>query len=181
MIDTQTVFEIHHLKQQDMSERKIAQTLRLTRKTVRKYLDNPMHKRPVIHRKSKLDPFKNEIKQLLEQDPRVSAEVIKQRIESMGYAGGITIIRDYLQKIRPTNKHAFIRFESAPGKQMQIDWGHFGSLTYGDTRRKLYALAVVEAYSRMLYVEFTHSQNHAYPVSTGSSDSAGFECAHGPS
>ena len=41
---------------------------------------------------------------------------------------------------------------------MQIDWGHFGSLTYGTAVRKLYALAVIEAYSRMLYVEFTHSQ-----------------------
>jgi hypothetical protein len=42
-----------------------------------------------------------------------------------------------------------------------IDWGHFGSLVYGDTKRKLYALAVLEAYSGMLYVEFTHSQNQA--------------------
>jgi hypothetical protein len=42
---------------------------------------------------------------------------------------------------------------------MQIDWGHFGSLPYGSEHRKLYALAVVESYSRMLYVEFTHSQN----------------------
>jgi transposase len=161
MIDTQIVFEIHRLRQQGLSERKISKTLHLTRKTVRKYLDNPMQKRPDIGRKSKLDPFNNEIKQLLEQDSRVSAEVIKQRIESMGYAGGITIIRDYLQKIRPTSKQAFIRFESAPGKQMQIDWGHFGSLAYGDTHRKLYALAVVEGYSRMLYVEFTHSQNQS--------------------
>jgi transposase len=38
MIDTQTIFEIHHLKEQGMSERKIAKTLHLTRKTVRKYL-----------------------------------------------------------------------------------------------------------------------------------------------
>jgi transposase len=53
----------------------------------------------------------------------------------------------------------FIRFESAPGQQMQIDWGHFGTLAYGDTLRKLYALAVIEGYSRMIYVEFTHSQN----------------------
>ncbi len=161
MIDTQTIFEIHHLKQQGMSERKIAKTLHLTRKTVRKYLNNPIPKRPVIHRKSKLDPFKNEIKYLLEQDSRVSSAVIKQRIESMGYAGGITIIRDYLQRIRPKNKQAFIRFESAPGKQMQIDWGHFGSLVYGGAKRKLYALAVIEGYSRMLYVEFTHSQNQS--------------------
>ncbi len=161
MIDTQTIFEIHRLKEQGLSERKISEAVRITRKTVRKYLDNPIRNRRPIRRKSKLDPFKNEIKQLLAQDPRVSAEVVKQRIESMGYAGGITIIRDLLQEMRPTNREAFIRFESAPGKQMQIDWGHFGSLIYGDTRRKLYALAVVEGYSRMLYVEFTHSQNQS--------------------
>jgi hypothetical protein len=41
---------------------------------------------------------------------------------------------------------------------MQIDWGHFGSLTYGNTKRKLYCMAVIECYSRLLYVEFTHSQ-----------------------
>ena len=42
---------------------------------------------------------------------------------------------------------------------MQIDWGHFGSLRYDDTVRKLYAMAAIECYSRMAYVEFTHSQN----------------------
>ena len=44
---------------------------------------------------------------------------------------------------------------------MQVDWGHFGSLPYGDTRRKLYALVVIESFSRMLFVRFTHSQNQA--------------------
>jgi transposase len=161
MIDTQTIFQIHQLKQQGMSVRRIAQSLRLTRKTVHKYLRDPIQRRPAIVRKSKLDPFRDHIKQLIEQDPRVSCQVIKQRIESMGYAGGITIIQDYVQQIRPRSKKAFIRFESPPGKQMQIDWGHFGSLSYGDTRRKLYALAVIEGYSRMLYVQFTHSQDQS--------------------
>jgi len=41
---------------------------------------------------------------------------------------------------------------------MQVDWGHFDALSYGATKRKLYALAVIESYSRMLYVQFTHSQ-----------------------
>jgi len=161
MIDIQTVFEIHQLKQKGMSVRSIAKTLCLTRKTVRKYLENPIQKRPVTCRKSKLDPFKDRIKHLIEQEPRVSSSVIQQRIETLGYKGSITIIRDYLQHIRPTNKQAFIRFESEPGKQMQIDWGHFGSLPYGDTKRKLYALAVIESYSRMIYVEFAHSQSQS--------------------
>jgi hypothetical protein len=43
--------------------------------------------------------------------------------------------------------------------QIQVDWGHFSSLEYDkDCRRKLYALVMVEAYSRMLFVWFTHSQ-----------------------
>jgi hypothetical protein len=31
-------------------------------------------------------------------------------------------------------------------------------MAYGNTKRKLYALAAIESYSRMLYIEFTHSQ-----------------------
>ena len=41
---------------------------------------------------------------------------------------------------------------------MQVDWGHMGTLTYGNNKRKLYALAVLEGHSRMLYVYFSHSQ-----------------------
>ncbi len=55
----------------------------------------------------------------------------------------------------------FIRFESSPGEQFQTDWGHFGSLPYGNTKRKLYALAVTECHSRMLFVTFTHTQKQA--------------------
>jgi hypothetical protein len=60
--------------------------------------------------------------------------------------------------MRAKNRRAFIRFESAPGEQVQVDWGHFGSLPYGNTTRKLYCLAMIEAHSRMLYLDLTHSQ-----------------------
>jgi hypothetical protein len=58
----------------------------------------------------------------------------------------------------PLPRQAYLRFESSAGEQIQIDWGHFGSLAYGQTRRKLYCLAVLECHSRLLYLEFTHSQ-----------------------
>ena len=66
-------------------------------------------------------------------------------------------MRAYLRSIRPKPREAFIRFESQPGEQFQIDWGHFGSLAYGNTSRKLYCLAVIECHSRLLTLEFTHS------------------------
>ena len=160
MIDRQSVFEILRLDHEGLSIRKISEALCLSRKTVAKYLDNPNPQRKSAKRASKLDPYKEEISRLLEADPKASAVVIKQRLDPLGFNGGITILKDYLRAVRPApvNRTAYIRFESAPGEQMQIDWGHFGSLSYGATPRKLYALAVIECYSRMLYVEYTHSQ-----------------------
>jgi transposase len=163
MIDRQTVFEIHRLHHLGFEERKIARTLRLSRSTVKKYIENPNPQKPKIIKASKLDPYRDRIAALLEKDPEVSAAVVLQRIRQEGFDGKITILRDYLRTVRGPQRQptAFIRFESGPGQQMQIDWGHFGSLVYGETMRKLYALAVIECYSRAAYVEFTHSQNQA--------------------
>lgn len=161
MITKRTIFEIHRLKDLGWSARRISRELKLGRPTVKKYLENPeqtISKR--LPGPSKLDPYRELIGQFLDQDPQVGAPVVLQRLQRQGFGGEITIVRDYLQKIRGQIKYRepFIRFESPPGKQMQIDWGHFGHLSYGDTKRKLYALAVIESYSRMSYVEFTHSQ-----------------------
>jgi len=161
MIDKSIIFEITRLKTLGWSERKIARHLRIDRTTVKKYLQNPnrMFKKPP-KRRSKLDPYLHLIDQWLDQDPEVKATVVLQKLHKKGFNGRITIVRDLLRKVRGPQKkrQAYIRFESEPGEQMQIDWGHFGSLPYGNTNRKLYALAVLESYSRMLYVEFTHSQ-----------------------
>lgn len=160
MINRRTIFDIHRLAQQEFSVRKIANALGISRQTVQKYLDDPNPERPTFTRPSKLDPFKDDIQRMLETDPRASAAVIRQRLEAQGFDGGITILRDYLRGVRPSAKHrqAFLRFESKPGEQCQLDWGHFGSIAYGNTSRKLYCLAVVECHSRLLYLEFTHSQ-----------------------
>jgi len=161
-IDKHTIFEIHRLNDLLWSERKIARHLRISRPTVRKYLLNP-DQSPAKRAQSpsKLDAYKDHIKQFLQDDPHVKAPVVFQRIAKHGFDGKITIVRDYLRKLRgqQTRRNAFIRFESPAGQQMQIDWGHFGSIGYGNTMRKLYAFAAIECYSRMAYVEFTHSQN----------------------
>jgi len=161
MLDKRTIFEIHRLKNQGWSQRRIARELRVGRDTVKKYLKNPEQTvSKKLSRSSKLNPYRELIDQFLDHDPLVGAPVVLQRLQQNGFDGKISIVRDYLQKKRGQVKYRepFIRFESPPGKQMQIDWGHFGHLSYGQTNRKLYALAVIESYSRMSYVEFTHSQ-----------------------
>jgi transposase len=160
MIDKRTIFEIHRLKHLGWSNRKIARHLRIDRQSVKKYALNPVQAQIRFCRTSKLDPFRDLIQELLKQDPAVSAPVILQHLTQNGFDGKITIVRDYLLTLRGDRKKRipYTRFESAPGKQMQIDWGHFGAIDYDGTRRKLYALVVIEAFSRMLYVRFTHSQ-----------------------
>jgi transposase len=162
MIDKRTVFEVHRLNNMQFSIRQISKQLGLDRGTVKKYIEQPditCQKRP--DRVSKLDPFRDLIQQMVKDYPQIKAPVVLQHIRVKGFAGEITIVRDYLRKLRPDKKQAFIRFESRPGEQFQIDWGHFGSLTYGKSSRKLYALVVIECHSRVLFVVFTHSQNQA--------------------
>jgi transposase len=169
MIDKRTIFEIHRLCDQGLTERQIARRLHLARPTIRKYLQDPDVTR--IKRSpnpGKLTPYYEYIQELLDKWPEASAVVIKQRIEDKGYAGGITILRDYLKATRGSQKQpkAFIRFESPPGAQGQFDWGHFDSLAYGNTRRMLYCMTVLECHSRMLYLEFTHSRTQSAVMRT---------------
>jgi transposase len=161
MLDKRTIFEIHRLANEGFSQRRIARELRVGRKTVKKYLENPEQTFPQKSpRPSKLDPYQDMIGQFLEQDPQVHATVLLQRLQTAGFDGKIGIVRDYLHEKRGRSNHpkAFVRFESPPGHQFQIDWGHFGSIQYGNTRRRLYCMAVIESHSRLLYLEFTHSQ-----------------------
>jgi transposase len=165
MINRGSVFEIHRLHDVGHSIRSIARQLRIDRETVSKYLADPD---PVFSKRSprpsKLDPFHEMIREMVEQCPDVKAPVVMQRIQDAGFDGGVTIVRAKLRELRgrAKNREPFVRFESKPGEQVQIDWGHMGTLPYGATRRKLYALAVLEGYSRMLYVFFSHSQQQEY-------------------
>jgi transposase len=161
MISKRTIFEIHRLHDQRFSMRSIARQLRISRESVAKFLKEP---NPVVckghPRASKLDPFADMIREMVEECPDIKAPVVLQRIRDKGFDGEITIVRNRLRTLRGRAKRRqpFIRFESQPGEQVQIDWGYFGYLSYGETKRRLYGLVVVEGYSRMLSVYFCHSQ-----------------------
>jgi transposase len=105
-------------------------------------------------------PSKAVIAELLDPDPDASTPVITQRLRTLGYDGGETIVRDYVHTLGAQAKarRAYVRVEPGPGERFDIDWGHFGSLLYNGAPRKLYAFCLVEAHSRRMYLEFTHSQ-----------------------
>ena len=50
---------------------------------------------------SKLDPFKDEIHGLLQDDPKLPGVRVRELIEPLGFDGGKTIVDDYLREVRP--------------------------------------------------------------------------------
>lgn len=46
------------------------------------------------------------------------------RLRELGYTGGMTTVKDYVQQFRPPQRQkATSRYESRPGEQAQLDWG----------------------------------------------------------
>lgn len=109
-----------------------------------------------MRRPSKLDPFKGRIVGWLDAHP-LSAQQVFQRLCDNGYTGGISIVKDYVR--RPTASAGSLSDAGVcPGDVAQVDWGEFGTIAVGDTRRRLSFFVMVLAYSRQMYVEFTLSQ-----------------------
>ena len=156
MIDYETFCRLRQLHdEQGLKASQIAVALQLDPKTVEKWIDQPtFHPRKRVPRPSKLDGFKGQIAALLERHP-YSAQQLFQELQARGYAGGYTILKDFVRQVRPVRKPAFLKLEFAPGECAQVDWGNFGSVTVGSTRRRLSFFVMVLCYSRLMYVEFT--------------------------
>jgi hypothetical protein len=80
--------------------RRIARHLRISRRTIPKYLFPSDHPPSPSPRVSKLDCYKPAIAELLHRDFTVKMPVIFQHLRSLGYPGGGTILRDYVRRIR---------------------------------------------------------------------------------
>jgi len=159
MIDSQTFCQLRQLyDEKGLKISQIAAELHLDPKTVEKWVDQPTyHPRQGMRRPSKLDSFKGQLVALLERHP-YTAQQLFQQLRQQGYAGGYTILKEFVRQVRPPRKPAFLMLEFAPGECAQVDWGNFGSISVGSTRRRLSFFVMVLCYSRLIYVEFTLSE-----------------------
>jgi transposase len=159
MIDYETYCRIKDaLQRQRLNYAQAAQALGLHRQTVAAWGRREQYRaRAQPRRASRLDPFKRQIVAWLEAH-RYSAMQIVQRLRSSGYQGGVTIVRDYVRQVRPPAREAFLTLSFAPGEAAQVDWGEYGTLQVGSTRRRLSFFVMVLCHSRMMYVEFFVSQ-----------------------
>lgn len=159
MIDYETFCKIHDCHdRQGLTIAQTAQALGLDPRTVATWVARarfaPRRSRP---RTSVLDPFKPRITRLLDSHP-YSAQQIFQRLREEGYHGGVTIVRDYVRRIRPATRPVYLKLHFDRGECAQVDWGAYGTVAVGNTRRRLSFFVMVLAFSRQMFVEFTVSQ-----------------------
>ena len=150
---------------QGMYQKDIAERLGVHPKTIRRALKRggpPAGIRPNA-RKSILDPYKPLIDGLLREGVW-NAVVILREIQSRGYTGGYTIVRDYMQPKRSLReKKSTVRFETAPGVQMQNDWGEIIT-TVADKPQRVFFTVDTLGYSRRFNFWCTDSNDaeHTY-------------------
>ena len=145
-------------QERGLSFAQISRELDIDQETVAKWARRKSYTaRCQARRKSKLDPHKPTIQRWLERHP-YSATQIFQRLREIGYQGGKTIVNGYVRRVRPPKQKAYLKLDFAKGECGQVDWGQYGSVAVGNTRRRLSFFVMVQCYSRQMYVEFTVSQ-----------------------
>jgi hypothetical protein len=136
-----------------LSQRAIHRRTALHRDTIRNAINSetpPRYERAPAG--SKLDPFKEEIHRLLKADPELPGQRVRELIAPLGYAGGKTIVDDYLRQVRPlfAPPRTFQRTIYRPGEICQFDLWEPGEeipVGHGQTRKGWVVLGCL-GYSR---------------------------------
>jgi transposase len=147
-----------------LSGRVIAQRLHCARHTVAAALELQQPPAPqAARRASLLDPYVDQIQELLAKYPDLSAVRIREEIARgpQGYTGSASVLRRYLRQARPARGRVYQEVLYQPAQAMQVDWGECGRVPVGSTMRKVSVFVAVLCYSRLLYIEFTLSQRKA--------------------
>ena len=162
-MDSYTFHEIKRLHEEEkFSAYKIGIELGIDYKTVKRWLKRAKFEKRSGGRKSfVLDRFKKEIQVCLDRYD-YSAVQLYDRIREAGYTGSISTVRNYVSKVRPVRKKAYLTLCFLPGETAQVDFAYCGYIQLETVRRRLYAFVMTLCYSRMTYLEFIMHQNQEH-------------------
>jgi transposase len=157
------------------SIRRIAQSLHISRRTVRRALDQvdqartagpPPGESPAGSRRgSQLDAYETTIVDLLARYPEMTVQRIHEELRPLGYQGSYTLLCQRVQTLRPRPIAPPVRrFETAPGLQAQVDYSTYDLDFTVEGRRRVHAFSYVLGYSRRQYLHFVDSQDFATTI-----------------
>jgi transposase len=161
MIDCDMWTEVHARSRRGQGKRTMARELGLDRKTIKRILAQarPVPYQRTVARPSVVTPY-------LDYIQRRAAEVdynayrIFQELQAQNYRGGYEMVKLAVRPLRAARDRlaeATMRFETAPGRQAQVDWGTTWAQV-GEAHVRVHLFVMVLGHSRRLYVEFTRDQ-----------------------
>jgi transposase len=156
---------LRHYLEQGTSKSALARQLGVHRDTIHRWirdgeLDRDLDGEPVRYGPrrpvaTKLDAYRSIVEARLATYPQLSAVRLFEEIRASGYTGGYSQLKAVVRQLRPVPPpEAVMRFETAPGRQGQVDFAEF-RFPWG----KRYALLVVLGYSRVLWCRFGPRQD----------------------
>jgi len=154
VITNEVYVEIALLRKHGMSLRKIAEEVGCAVNTVRNHLEAqtwPGYQRKKL-RVTKLSAFEDYLRerQTAAHPAWIPATVLLREIKVLGYLGSHSQLRAFMRGLKATGPiDPVVRFETAPGEQMQVDWVEFRK---GKT--PLYAFCATLGFSRASFVAF---------------------------
>jgi transposase len=138
----------------------VARRYRVHHSVVRRALLDDAGERPAPT--SALDPFKPYIVERLVEFPQLTSTRLAEELQRRGCTLGIAQVRRYVAQVRPPRpRRVYLRIETEPGEQAQVDWGSFGHMRIGTSQRPLSVFSMVMSWSRALFIDFALDQQMA--------------------
>jgi transposase len=148
--------DIVALHRQGLSQREITKRTGIHRSTVNKYIKEgrtPKYRKKK-RRNSILAPYYQVIDDFLDED-NYRGTWIYNRIKQLGYSGGYDTVKIYVRKVKKKRqRQAYIRFETVPGLQGQMDWADFQVVDHHGGSFTVYLFVMVLGFSRAMFAMF---------------------------
>jgi transposase len=148
--------DILSLHRKGLKQRAIARKLGVSRNTVKKYIEEPeliLTPATPRQRKSLLDPFHDNIGAWLDDDDYTAAWIY-DRLVNMGFTGSYEIVKRRVSQVKGQRQQvAYMRFETEPGYQAQVDFAEFQITRADGSVEKRFLFSMILGYSRKIYAE----------------------------
>lgn len=137
--------------------KKTARKLHVGPNTVRKVLKGEQLGRIVMAnpapRPSKLDPYRAVIQRLVLEE-HLTGVLVLEELKKLGFDGGHSILRDYIQQIRPDARtEPTTVVEHEPGREGQVDWSPY-RVELGGEQTVVHGFSLVLPWSRYMVLDF---------------------------
>lgn len=165
MLQSKDVNAIHVLRAQGWGSKSIAKELGLSRRTVKKYIQFGIPQTQAKARAKVLDGLESWLAEQYEKH-QGNADVIRQELLAVHQLEvSLRTVERAVSQLRQetmAKAKATIRFETAPGKQLQIDFGST-HVKIGGQRTKIFIFAATLGFSRRFYIKaFLHERQSSW-------------------